>query len=163
MSNKPENLSPMARPGIEINATVLRVAMQERGLNQRQFAELVDVTTDTIHNWVWAKCFPQRRHFDKICEVLNISPQLLSVNSHDLVERGRTARIVRFHVRELIGENDPPDYREVQLIEADLADATERDAAEEEVREGNVAVYGEGKSSGHPESQPDSGDGKQST
>ena len=60
--------------------------------------------------------------------------------------------MVSFFTRELLGLNEPPDYRETQLIEQDLNDAGDRDAAEEEVREGKITLFGQDDASGHSES-----------
>ena len=143
---------------IAINPTLLRIVIQEKGLTQKKFAELVGVTTDTVQNWVWGRNAIHKDNYAKVCDVLQVSPQLLVLHSGELVERGRTARVMRFHARELLGQNDAPDYREVQLVEADLATADERDAAEEEVREEEVTVYGEDQPSESGESDPEPSD-----
>lgn len=144
---------------IEINASLLRVLMQERGYTIRELAEEMDVTYHTLYGWLWAKNRPLKKNLLKLADALDISPHLIAIRSTDLVERGRTTRSLRFYAREMLGLNEPPDYREIQLIEQDLTDASDRDSEEEEVRAGEVTVPSEAKSSGHPKPDPKGGDG----
>lgn len=144
--------------GVRINPTSLRVLMQQKGYTQAGFARDVGVSKDTVAAWLWGKYFPQRKNFDEICKVLDIAPNLLVASSAELVERGRTTRIVRFHLNELQGLNDDPEYREVSDITHDLALESERESTEEEVREEDFTISGEGESPEDPEPDADRSD-----
>lgn len=120
--------------------------MQERGFTQRALAKELKVSEDTVAHWLWARYYPQRANFEKLCRVLDVSPNMLVQSSSELIERGRTTRIVRFHAKEVLGQNDAPEYREVREIEVDLALESERVSDEEEVKEEDFTISGESES-----------------
>ena len=145
--------------GVIINSTSLRILYQERGLTQQVLADMVGVTITTIQMWLWGERNPSKKNFEKLCAALQVSPNMLEISTSELVERGRHARVSRFYNREMLGKNLPPEYKEVQRVEADLQDAAVRESAEEEVRAGKLTVFGAGQSSGDSESDTAEGDG----
>ena len=143
---------------IEINGSILRVVMQERGVTRDQLAEQVGVTGRTIWNWIWDEFDPKEENFYKLCEALKIPPRLLACSSSDLVERGRTNRIIRFHTKELLGTNDDPTYAETQLIHQDLVSDADGDAAENETREEDLTISGAQQPHSDPEPSAETDD-----
>ena len=127
--------------GIEINGSILRVALQERGLSRKALADYCEVSEQAVSNWIWNEWNPLEDNFYKICEFLDISPKMLAMSSNELIEHGRTNRIVRFHTREMMGLNDDPDYRETREIYEDLISESERESEEEEVREEEPQIH----------------------
>lgn len=144
--------------GVLINTTSLRVLYQERGLTQQSLADRVGVSLQTVQMWLWGDRTPSKKNFAKLCAALQVSPNMLEISTNELVERGSHARINRFHQREMLGKNEPPEYKEVQRIHADLQDAAARDAAEEEVKAGNITVFGAQVASGDTEPDTEGGD-----
>ena len=138
---------------IEINGSILRVVMQERNISRNKLAEEVGVSGRTVWNWLWDIVDPKEENFYKTCEVLKIPPRLLACSSSDLVERGRTNRIIRFHVKELMGTNDDPTYAETQLIQQDLIAEADGESAEAETKAGTITVSSQGQS--HPDPKSD--------
>ena len=128
--------------GVVINTTLLRTLYQERGFSQQSLANAVGVQLQTVHRWLFGKSYPGKERFLKLCQVLDVSPNMLEMSTAELMERGRHARVARFFMKEMLGTNDVATYRETQLILADLQDATDRDTAAEEVKQGNVTVFG---------------------
>ena len=148
---------PKQPRGVLINTTLLRVLYQERGFSQRTLADAVGVQLQTIHRWLFGKTRPGVDTYKKLCEVLEVSPNLLEMSTAELMERGRHARVARFYLKEIIGENDAPTYRETQLILDDLQDATDRDASAEEVKPGEITIFGAEDAA--PDTEPDPADG----
>ena len=153
-----ETPQPKQPRGVLINTTLLRVLYQERGFSQRTLADAVGVQLQTIHRWVFGKTRPGVGAYKKLCEVLDVSPNLLEMSSAELMERGRHARVARFYVKEMIGENDAPSYREIQRIQSDLQDATAGDAAAEEVKTGEITVFSAEDAAADAEFNPFDGD-----
>ena len=127
---------------VEINGSILRVVMQERNISRDKLADKMGISGRTIWNWIWDENDPTKENFYKLCEALKIPPRLLACSSSDLVEMGRTSRIIRFHTKELMGTNDDPTYAETQLIHQDLVSEATDDAAEEETREEDLTISG---------------------
>ena len=146
--------------GIEINPIVLKFLIKKSGITQQEFAELVGVDKITVTRWVWDNASPSEKNIYKICEVLKIPRRLLVMNSGDLLEKARTERVVKFSVNEVLDDNEPADYREVQLILQDLSVEQERESEAEEVREEDFTVSSEVDSSENTESNPNEGDAK---
>ena len=145
---------------VRVNTTVLRTLCQERGFTPTELARKIGVSPSTVNNWMWGKTLPQLGKFEKLCDALQVAPSFLTINVDDLVERGRTSRVIRFFVKEMLGENAAPDYREIQSVLEDVLSSAERIASEEETKEGELTVYSSGKSSGSSESDFTEGDGK---
>ena len=136
-----------------INGLALDIMIQERGVDKKQLAKSVGVTVETLNNWINGAYKAQRPRFDKLCHVLQIAPKVLSSTSAEIVEYGSTKRILRFHMREAAGINNDPTYREIREIREDLDATTERNIAEDETREENLAILGSVKP--HSSSKPD--------
>ena len=159
MEKRPENSYSLNKGHpIEINGLILRCVIQERGLTRKEVAEKIGCAHQQIWNWMWNKNNPVERNFYKLCEVLDINPSMLALSSEELVEHGRTNRVVRWNVKEILGKNEPPRYEEVQQILNDLTLESSRDSEEEEVREEVITVLGEGKPHPDPESDTDGSD-----
>ena len=137
---------------ILINGIILNVMIQESGLTLEEVAEQAGVGVGSIKNWIWGKHRPQVEKLYKVARVLNVPLNVLVMSSEELQEYGRTSRVVRYYAKEAMGANEDADYREIQLIESDLASEAERESAEEETRQGEVTVFGEGEPSEHSES-----------
>ena len=148
---------------IEINGSILRVVMQERNISRDKLADLVGVTGRTVWNWIWDEFDPKEENFYKLCEVLKVSPRLLACSSADLVERGRTSRILRFHAKELMGTNDDPTYAETQLIHQDLMAEADGESAEEETKVGEITIPSSPKPHSDPKSVDSGSDVESST
>ena len=144
--------------GEEINTTSLRVIMQEKKMSIGHVAMLVDVSAQTVSDWLGGRRRPRKAMFERLCTALEISPEQVLMTSQELVERSRHTRVVRFYQREMMGENDNPTYDEVRLIESDLQDAAERDAAEAEVKAGDITVSGSLESPADSESDAEGSD-----
>ena len=128
--------------GVSINCTVLRVLLQEREFTKQSFASAVGVKADTVHRWLFGETRPGKERYLKICETLEIAPQLLRLSSSELVHRGQHARVARFWTKEMLGLNDAPTHREIQCILDDIQAAGERETAEAEVRAGEITLFG---------------------
>ena len=146
---------------VKINSLILKKTCAIRRMSQTDLAKAIGVHNNTVWQWIWDKHSPSRDNFYAICEALDISPKLLAMDSKQLAEVGRTERVLNFYLQEVLEENEPADYREVQLIEADLAATSERDAEEGETKDGKITVYGAGESSGTGESDSQECDDKQ--
>lgn len=57
-------------PGI---GTVLRGALRDRGLNGKDLAGIVDVSENTVSNWMTGKYSPSRSHTERIAGALGMS------------------------------------------------------------------------------------------
>lgn len=150
------------KESVKINGTLLRVLIQELGLTQTEVAQRLGVSNQTITAWIWGDAKPMFKNYIRLCEVLDIPPKLLAVSAMELKERSLTNRATRFYAREMVGLNEPPDFREVRDIEADLSIAATRDSEEEEVRHGTITVFGESESSGPTEPDSTGSDEEQS-
>ena len=164
MPNKKRKPKPPSKRGnahgVVINSTSLRVLYQERGLTQQRLADMVGVGITTIQQWLWGERNPSKKNFAKLCAALQVSPNLLEISTHELVERGRHTRVARFYNREMLGKNEPAEYKEIQRVQSDLQDEEARESAAEEVRAGKLTVFGAEQSSGDTEPNAESGDGQ---
>ena len=152
-----------AKESVQVNGTILRTTIQERGLTQSKVAELIGVSGQAVTAWIWGQADPLYLNFLKLCEVLDVPPKYLALKSSELVERGQTNRVLRFHVRELLGLNEPPTYREIQDITEDLQSIADGNAAEDETKVGTITVSGQGESHPDPKSDNPVGDVKHGT
>jgi transcriptional regulator with XRE-family HTH domain len=57
-------------PGI---GPVLRTALRDRGLNGKDLAGIVDVSENTVSNWMTGKHSPSRSHSERIAGALDMS------------------------------------------------------------------------------------------
>lgn len=126
--------------GVVINATMLRVIFQERGFDLPKFADAIGVQSQTVHNYLAKRRNPNKKVFKRICQVLEISPLLLTVASDQLSEIAKHQRIMRFYTREMLGLNEDPTYAEIAKIEEQLADAADGESAESEVKESDLTL-----------------------
>ena len=143
--------------GVHVNGILLDTTRQERGFTIEQLAEEAGLAPKTIHSWIWGKRRAQRDKFFQVCRVLDVPPGVLLFSAEELVEHGRTKRVTRFHLKEVLGTNEPPTYKEIQLIEGDLISEQEREAEEDEVREEDFTISSEDTS--HSDTEPDAPEG----
>jgi transcriptional regulator with XRE-family HTH domain len=66
----------------------LETAMRSKGLNQKQFAELLGVEPPTISRWVTGENLPEDDRLPKICEALGVNenyfnPDYKPLESHE--------------------------------------------------------------------------------
>ena len=115
---------------IAINTTVLRILYPERLMDDKKFAAACEETLDEVYAWLSGDKDPTSRQFDTICEVLAVAPEILLLDSNDIIAQGKNTRVVRFYVRELLGRNKEPTHTEIKSIEegiqyaADIKDTT---------------------------------------
>lgn len=57
-------------PGI---GPVLRTALRDRGINGKHLADIVDVSENTVSNWMTGKYSPSRSHSERIAGALDMS------------------------------------------------------------------------------------------
>lgn len=67
---------------MNIGATIKRLR-KEKGLNQTEFGNMVNITQATLSQIENGQSIPQKSTLDKICEVLGISQELLFLLSVD--------------------------------------------------------------------------------
>lgn len=51
----------------------LKSALRNVGLKQFQLAEIIGVEPANVSRWINGKHYPERKHFEKICNLLNVS------------------------------------------------------------------------------------------
>lgn len=144
---------------VVINASSLRVIRKMRGLGVQEFADAMGVKRALIYRWEWGEVSPTVAHFQKLCEVLDVPPVQLEASSLELEDLARHERVIKYYQLEIMGENDVADYREVQLIRADIQAVAERESQEEGVRTGEVTVPSSGKPPEDREPDIEGGDG----
>lgn len=55
----------------------LKAARVNKGLSQREAAQLLDIAVSTLRNWESGKTFPNKPMIDKICDVYGIPFDML--------------------------------------------------------------------------------------
>ncbi len=55
----------------------IRIRRIERGLRQVDLASIVGVHEGTVRVWERGKKYPRREHWEKLIEVLNLSPEIV--------------------------------------------------------------------------------------
>ena len=144
---------------VPINPLILRLKCRDKGLTHQQLADLIHVDRRSVTNWL-SGMPPKRDNFYELCRVLEVDPEYLSMSSLELIDLGRHLRNLSFFHNEIEGKNAPPDYREHQQIQADIDAAADSETAAEEVREGNITVFGAKQPPGDSESDAAVGDGE---
>ena len=147
-----------ANRGVDINTIALRIAIQEAGFTQAQLARDLSITKDTIQNWLTGRARPQIETFYRLCEALKIEPNVLVAPSSELVDEGMHIRMLRFHMREIAGANEPPTFAEAHSIRNVLLDEGDETAAEAEVKQGQDTISGTEQTEADTESDATEGD-----
>lgn len=131
----------MAKPSVAINSHVLRSAYLARGFTQKRLADEIEVDISTIRNWLSNISSPTTENFVKLCDTLQVDPALLEMDSNTLITESKHFRVVDFHVRQMMGLNDPADYKEIRLLmqDIDMEGAIEQSAAK--VKRGEFAIF----------------------
>ena len=145
-------------PNIAINTTVLRIMYRERKMTYQLFAEACEEQLDEIYAWMSGDKDPTSRQFDTICEVLEVAPEILLLDSNDIIAQGKDTRVVRFYVRELLGSNKEPIYTEVKSIEEAIQYAASIEHSASTAKPGIFTVFNTEQPSADTESDAISGD-----
>ena len=114
---------------LQINRPALKKLLKKRKLTNKTFAKRVGVDERTLRRWLWTDTCPREENVVTMAEVLNVPMTWLIMSYKDYKVRASTERTLDFYIAELLDKNEPADYREVQLIESDLAAITAGDDA----------------------------------
>lgn len=131
----------MPKPSVTINSHVLRSAYLARGLTQKRLADEISVDITTIRNWLSNVSSPTPENFTKLCGALDINPKLLEMDSNTLITESKHFRVVDFHVRQMMGLNEPADYKEVRLLMDDINMEGAMEVARQDVKPGQWTIY----------------------
>ena len=126
---------------IAINTTVLRILYSERGMDDKTFANKCEETLDEVYAWMAGDKDPTSRQFDIICEVLGVAPEILLLDSNDLIAQGKDTRVVRFYTRELLGRNKEPIYTEIKQIEEAIQYAASIEDSATTAKSGTFTIF----------------------
>ena len=132
--------------------------MKVRKFTQQSLADEVGVSALTVSYWCWGDREPTERNFAKLCKALNVHPKILTAHPKELRDYARHKRVMDFYTAEALDENAPADYREVQLIEADIERTAELDPETDDTREEELTVSGAGSTPAHAEPNADDSD-----
>ena len=127
--------------GIEINTNVLRATYIERGYTQKRLAEELGVTANTIQNWLKGDSNPNTENFIKLCDLLDIEPALMTMDSTQLISESKHFKLVQYHTRQLLGLNDPASYKEIRIVEHDLLYDQQIQQSETTVKSGQWTIF----------------------
>ena len=144
--------------GVEINPMLLRVYYQERGFTQYELSQKVGVSVVTIYKWLKGETRPKTETFYKLCDVLQIEPNVLVAPTSGFINDSKHVRVLRFHAREMAGLNEPPTYSESAAIEQSLANEGQMEAEAQEVKAGQATVFSPQQSATDTESDTTDGD-----
>ena len=147
--------------GVVINGIALQVLIQERGLTVQEVSKKANLDSQTLYNWIRGKHKAREDKYYQLCRALSVAPEILQLSSTEIVELGRTTRVLRWHMKEITGTNDDPSYSEIRDVTTDLQSESERESEEDEVREEKITVYSEAESHSDSESNAEEGDGEQ--
>ena len=131
---------------IPINTLSLKSLIKLRGFTQQGFADKLGVGIRCVQGWCYGEHDPSEDNFDSICEALNVPPVLLTAHPKEIRDRARHERVMDFYNAQLLGELPGADYREVQLIEADIERTAEFDPEADNTREAPVTVPSQAES-----------------
>lgn len=59
---------------------ILKQLIQAKGYKQKWLAQKLGVSEVTISNWVSGKTTPKEEHLKKLCEILEVNPEILFNN-----------------------------------------------------------------------------------
>ena len=60
--------------------SILKQLIQAKGYKQKWLAQKLGVSEVTISNWVSGKTTPKEEHLKKLCEILEVNPEILFNN-----------------------------------------------------------------------------------
>lgn len=149
------------KPGpksIPINPLSLKALIHLRGYTQQELADEMGIGVRTIQGWLYGEKHPSERYFVKLCNTLKVPPIQLTAHSKEIRDRARHERVMKFYHAEMLDELALADYREVQLIQADIDTTAEFDPSGDETKELDITVSSAGESSAHPKSDDENGD-----
>lgn len=152
MESKNDLTDVVNNDGIRINSTVLRILCTEFKGGEVKVADECGLDVDVIQDWIHENKLPSSIEFDTLCDVLCVSPDLLLLDSNDIITLGKETRVVRFYVLELLGKHKDPTATEVEKIEAQIRVEQEIKDSGTEVRPGVFAIYDTEESSTDSES-----------
>ena len=145
---------------VPINSISLRVLLNRKKLTQQALADLVGVHLRTVQLWLRTDdkhSDPTVENFEQLCRVLDVPAVVLNSTSRELERLALHMRVMDFYVAEVSGENEPTDYRELQLIREDISNDPDGGSEEDEVKPGTSFVSSEVKP--HPDPVDDTADG----
>jgi transcriptional regulator with XRE-family HTH domain len=60
--------------------SILKQLIQTKGYKQKWLAQKLGVSEVTVSNWVSGKTIPKEEHLKKLCDILEINPEILFNN-----------------------------------------------------------------------------------